>query len=64
MFSLFFTDPHYFMQVSEFARTYMADQIRYARNAFEAADTPYRESVLAQLKELEDKIPGLKYAFE
>ena len=64
MFFLFSTDPHYFRQVSEFARTFMGDQIRYARNAFQAENTPYRESVLAELKTLEDKIPDLKYAFE
>ena len=64
MFFLFSTDPYYFAQVSEFARTFMADQIRYARNAFQAQHTPYRDYVLAELKELEDKIPDLKYAFE
>ncbi len=64
MFFLFSTDPHYFSNVSEFARTYMEDQIRHAREAFQAADTPFRDYVLAELKKLEDKIPDLKYAYE
>ena len=42
----------------------MGEQIRYARNAFSAQNAPFRESVMKQLKELEDKIPDLKYAFE
>ncbi|KAL8857507.1 MAG: hypothetical protein Q9178_006002 [Gyalolechia marmorata] len=51
-------------KVSEFARTFMGDQVRYARNAFQAENASYREYVLAELKKLEDKIPELKYAFE
>jgi phage shock protein A len=42
----------------------MEDQIRHAREAFQAADTPFRDYVLAELKKLEDKIPDLKYAYE
>lgn len=57
-------DPYYFAQVSEFARTYVADQIRYIRTQFQASNSPYRESVLAELLELENAIPDMKYAFE
>ena len=59
-----YIDPHYFAQVSEFARTWMADRINYARSQFGTANTAERDYVMAELKKLEDKIPGLKYAFE
>ncbi|KAK1752214.1 hypothetical protein QBC47DRAFT_433206 [Echria macrotheca] len=56
--------PHYFRQVSEFTRTYMADRIRYVRNAYASDGSPFREYVLAEIKRIEDQIPNMKYAFE
>jgi hypothetical protein len=58
------TDPYYFQQVSEFARTYVADQIRYIRSQFSASTSPYRESVLRELLEIENQIPKMRYPFE
>lgn len=57
-------DPYYFQQVSEFARTWVADRIRFARARFQATNSPFRESVLAELLEIENAIPDMKYAFE
>jgi len=57
-------DPHYFRDVSEFARTYMADRIRYVRNAYRSGSSPFRDYVLAEIKRIEDQIPKMKYAFE
>jgi hypothetical protein len=59
-----FKDPYYFSLVSEFARTYVADQITYIRAQFQASNSPYRESVMAELLELENAIPDMEYAFE
>ncbi len=56
--------PYYFQQVSEFARTYVANQIRVIRQAFAAQNSPYRDSVLTELLEIENKIPDMKSAFE
>ncbi|KFY90758.1 hypothetical protein V498_05840 [Pseudogymnoascus sp. VKM F-4517 (FW-2822)] len=44
--------PHYFIQVSQFARTYMDNQIEYAVTAFQDSNATYREYVLAELKRL------------
>jgi hypothetical protein len=59
-----FKDPYYLSLVSEFARTYVADQITYIRAQFQTSNSPYRESVMAELLELENAISDLKYAFE
>ena len=56
--------PYYFQQVSEFARIYVANQIRVIRQAFAAQDSTYRDSVLTELLEIENQIPNMKYAFE
>ncbi len=56
--------PYYFQQVSEFARTYVANQIRVIRQEFAAQDSTYRDSVLTELLEIESKIPDMRYAFE
>lgn len=58
------TDPYYFGQVSEFARTFVSDQVNYIRGQFEASNSEYRDYVLAELQKIEDKIPDLKYPFE
>lgn len=42
----------------------MTTHIRRARTAFQGTELPYRDSILEQLKNLEDKIPKLKYPFE
>ncbi|KAI9927170.1 hypothetical protein MW887_003554 [Aspergillus wentii] len=42
-------DPYYFQQVSEFARTYVSDQIRAIRNAFRETNSPLRESIEREL---------------
>ena len=57
-------DPYYFAQVSEFARTYVADRIRSIRMQFQASNNPHRESVLAELLEIENAILDMKYPFE
>lgn len=62
--SYYVADPHYFAQVSEFARTWMAGRIAHTRAQFGASSSPMREYVLDELKKLEDKIPDLKYPFE
>ncbi|CAJ2504126.1 Uu.00g115200.m01.CDS01 [Anthostomella pinea] len=56
--------PYYFSQVSEFARNWAGDTIRYIRTQFQASSSPYRDYVLSELKKIEDKIPDMKYAFE
>ncbi|KAL5330730.1 hypothetical protein ACEPPN_000250 [Leptodophora sp. 'Broadleaf-Isolate-01'] len=57
-------DPYYFGQVSQFSRTWVADQIRYIRLQFQASTSPYRDSVLKDLLDIENQIPNMKYAFE
>ncbi|VBB73365.1 Putative Glycoside Hydrolase Family 18 [Podospora comata] len=57
--------PHYFSQVSEFARTWSQDHIRAIREYYdEHPDTVYQDEVLKELKEIEDSIPDWKYKFE
>lgn len=56
--------PYYFGQVSEFALTWVSDHIAYVREQFEATDSPSRDYVLAELKEIENEIPRMKYAWE
>lgn len=57
--------PHYFSQVSEFARDWGASMIRHAREQYEANPDAYnRDAVLEELKELEGSIADWKYAFE
>jgi hypothetical protein len=58
------TDPYYFQQVSQFARTYITEQIRVIRREYTSSTSPYRESVLKEVLEIENKIPDMKYAFE
>lgn len=53
-----------YVGVPEFARTYVANQIRVIREEFAAQDSLYRDSVLVELREIENKIPDMKYAFE
>ncbi|KAI0157094.1 hypothetical protein GGR52DRAFT_586914 [Hypoxylon sp. FL1284] len=56
--------PHYFGQVSAFARTWTGDQIRYVRAQYQASTSPYRDYVLSELKKIENKIRDMKYEFE
>ncbi|OAQ69059.1 hypothetical protein VFPPC_13779 [Pochonia chlamydosporia 170] len=56
--------PTYFAQVSEFARTYVADQVRFICRRFGTQTTEMAASVLLELDEIEDRIPKLKYKFE
>lgn len=57
--------PHYFSQVSEFARTWASSQIDWIRSQYDANPDAYdRESVLKRLKDIENDIPNWKYAFE
>ncbi|RYP81113.1 hypothetical protein DL770_005976 [Monosporascus sp. CRB-9-2] len=57
--------PYYFSAVSEFARTWAANQIRYIRGRYQANSRAHRrEDVLKELQEIEDDIPNWKYAFE
>jgi hypothetical protein len=58
------TDPYYFGQVSQFARTYIAAEIRYIREQFRNSQSRFRDSVLQGLLEIENEIPNMKYSFE
>lgn len=59
-----YSDPHYFSQVSDFARTWATEHIREVREGFQASPVQYRQSVLRDLSELEDRIPDMRYPFE
>lgn len=57
--------PHYFQQVSQFARDWGARMVQLAREEYEAnPNAPNRDAVLDELKKIENSIPGWKYAFE
>ncbi|KAK7403922.1 hypothetical protein QQX98_010292 [Neonectria punicea] len=56
--------PQYFGMVSEFARDFVSTQVRYIQLQFAAHDSPYRESVLKELSEIQDRIKDMKYPFE
>ncbi|KAL4937867.1 hypothetical protein BDV06DRAFT_232270 [Aspergillus oleicola] len=51
-------------EVSAHARETMRTYIAHARGVFSASNSEMRESVLKELKKLEDRIPNLKYNFE
>ncbi|KAJ6156940.1 hypothetical protein N7497_005825 [Penicillium chrysogenum] len=57
-------NPHYFSSVSSFARTWATDTIRRIRSEFEDSNGLYRDSILKELLEIENKIPDIQYAFE
>ncbi|KAI0411936.1 hypothetical protein F5X98DRAFT_356233 [Xylaria grammica] len=56
--------PFYFNQVSIFARSYVTGRVQYIQRYFSRAGSYKRESVLAEVKEIADKIPELKYPWD
>ena len=50
--------------MSSFARTWATDTIRRIRSEFEDSNGLYRDSILKELLEIENKIPDIQYAFE
>ncbi|KAF2171542.1 hypothetical protein M409DRAFT_18654 [Zasmidium cellare ATCC 36951] len=56
--------PAYFEQVSLFARNWVTDRLNEIRRAWQPANAPARDSVLAEVGRLEDLINDMRYAFE
>ncbi|KAK4455343.1 hypothetical protein QBC34DRAFT_420150 [Podospora aff. communis PSN243] len=56
--------PHYFAQVSQFARDYLFARIRYVRSEYAAIGIPFRDWVISEVDYIESRIPECFYPFE
>ncbi|RWA07611.1 hypothetical protein EKO27_g7496 [Xylaria grammica] len=56
--------PFYFSQVSEFARNWVNDRVRYIQRTFAGSESYERDFVLKEAQEIEKQIPDLKYPWE
>ncbi|KAK4164086.1 glycosyl hydrolases family 18-domain-containing protein [Cladorrhinum sp. PSN259] len=56
--------PHYFSDVSAYQRQVVTNQTMAIRAAFQASTSPFRDSVLRAVEDIENKIPDMKYPFE
>lgn len=56
--------PHYFGQVSEFARNFVTERLRDIQQEFQPADASHRDSVLEEVRRLQDQIDDMRYPFE
>lgn len=59
-----FPDPYYMAQASDLARTRQASQIQDIRRRLGVNTSPFVARVLAELTELENDIPKMRYPFE
>lgn len=56
--------PHYFGNVSQFARNYVRSSVSEARDAFGTSTASNRETVLQELDEFDAQIEMMNYPFE